>query len=84
MKRPGQPVELATAYVTLADQLSSYLSGATIAVTGGKPFKSRPHRLGAAKTPFSLEPDSRVLVAGIGSGGVRRLGVDTLSKRRWY
>ena len=38
MKRPGQPVELATAYVMLADPLSRYVSGATIAVTGGKPF----------------------------------------------
>ena len=34
----GQPAELATAYVMLADPLSSYVSGATIAVTGGKPF----------------------------------------------
>jgi NAD(P)-dependent dehydrogenase (short-subunit alcohol dehydrogenase family) len=38
MKRPGQPAELATAYVMLADPLSSYVSGTTIAVTGGKPF----------------------------------------------
>lgn len=38
MKRPGQPAELATAYVMLADPLSSYTSGTTIAVTGGKPF----------------------------------------------
>jgi NAD(P)-dependent dehydrogenase (short-subunit alcohol dehydrogenase family) len=38
MKRAGQPVELATSYVMLADPLSSYVSGATIAVTGGKPF----------------------------------------------
>jgi NAD(P)-dependent dehydrogenase (short-subunit alcohol dehydrogenase family) len=38
MKRPGQPAELATAYVMLADALSSYVSGATIAVTGGKPL----------------------------------------------
>lgn len=38
MKRPGQPVELATAYVMLADPLSSYVSGAMIAVTGGRPF----------------------------------------------
>ena len=38
MKRPGQPVELVTSYVMLADPLSSYVSGATIAVTGGKPF----------------------------------------------
>jgi len=38
MRRPAQPAELATAYVMLADPLSSYVSGATIAVTGGKPF----------------------------------------------
>ncbi len=38
MKRPGQPAELATAFVMLADPLSSYVSGATIAVTGGKPI----------------------------------------------
>jgi len=38
MKRPGQPGELATAYVMLADPLSSYVSGATIAVTGGRPL----------------------------------------------
>jgi NAD(P)-dependent dehydrogenase (short-subunit alcohol dehydrogenase family) len=29
---------LASAYVMLADPLSSYVSGATIAVTGGRPF----------------------------------------------
>jgi len=38
MGRAGQPAELATAYVMLADPLSSYVSGATIAVTGGRPF----------------------------------------------
>src|SRR5438477_2266634 len=38
MKRPGQPAELATAYVMLADPMSSYVSGATIAITGGKPI----------------------------------------------
>lgn len=38
MQRPGQPAELQTAYVMLADPLSSYVSGATIAVTGGKPI----------------------------------------------
>jgi len=38
MKRPGQPAELATAYVMLADPRSSYVSGATIAVTGGGPM----------------------------------------------
>ena len=38
MKRPAQPAELATAFVMLADPLSSYTSGATIPVTGGKPF----------------------------------------------
>lgn len=38
MKRPGQPAELASAYVMLASDESSYTSGATIAVTGGKPI----------------------------------------------
>jgi NAD(P)-dependent dehydrogenase (short-subunit alcohol dehydrogenase family) len=38
MQRPGQPAELATAFVMLADPMSSYVSGATIAVTGGKPI----------------------------------------------
>ena len=36
--RAGQPAELASAYVMLADPISSYVSGATIAVTGGRPF----------------------------------------------
>jgi NAD(P)-dependent dehydrogenase (short-subunit alcohol dehydrogenase family) len=38
LKRAGQPAELATAYVMLADPMSSYTSGTTVAVTGGKPF----------------------------------------------
>ena len=38
MKRPGQPAELAPAYVVLASDEASYISGATIAVTGGKPL----------------------------------------------
>jgi NAD(P)-dependent dehydrogenase (short-subunit alcohol dehydrogenase family) len=38
MKRPGQPAELAAAYVMLATDEASYISGATIAVTGGKPI----------------------------------------------
>jgi NAD(P)-dependent dehydrogenase (short-subunit alcohol dehydrogenase family) len=38
MQRRASRSELATAYVMLADPLSSYVSGATIAVTGGKPF----------------------------------------------
>jgi hypothetical protein len=38
MKRPGQPRELAGAYVLLASDEASYISGATIAVTGGKPI----------------------------------------------
>jgi NAD(P)-dependent dehydrogenase (short-subunit alcohol dehydrogenase family) len=36
--RPAQPRELAPAYVMLASDEASYVSGATIAVTGGKPF----------------------------------------------
>ncbi|WP_353429058.1 SDR family oxidoreductase [Paracoccus denitrificans] len=38
MERPAQPVELASAYVMLAEPMSSYVSGATIAVTGGMPM----------------------------------------------
>jgi NAD(P)-dependent dehydrogenase (short-subunit alcohol dehydrogenase family) len=38
MKRPGQPAELAAAYVMLASDEASYISGATVAVTGGKPI----------------------------------------------
>jgi NAD(P)-dependent dehydrogenase (short-subunit alcohol dehydrogenase family) len=38
MKRPGQPVELAPVYVMLATDEASYVSGSTIAVTGGKPI----------------------------------------------
>lgn len=38
LKRPAQPVELASTYVMLAEPVSSYVSGATIAVTGGKPL----------------------------------------------
>ena len=38
MKRPGQPAELAPAYVLLASDEASYISGADIAVTGGKPM----------------------------------------------
>jgi NAD(P)-dependent dehydrogenase (short-subunit alcohol dehydrogenase family) len=38
MKRPGQPAELAAVYVMLASDEASYVSGATIAVTGGAPI----------------------------------------------
>jgi hypothetical protein len=38
MKRPAQPRELAPVYVMLASDEASYVSGATIAVTGGKPI----------------------------------------------
>jgi NAD(P)-dependent dehydrogenase (short-subunit alcohol dehydrogenase family) len=38
MQRPGQPREVAPAYVMLASPEASYVSGATIAVTGGKPL----------------------------------------------
>jgi NAD(P)-dependent dehydrogenase (short-subunit alcohol dehydrogenase family) len=38
MKRPAQPCELAPVYVMLASTESSYVSGATVAVTGGKPL----------------------------------------------
>ena len=38
MKRPAQPCELAPVYVMLASEEASYVSGTTIAVTGGKPI----------------------------------------------
>lgn len=37
-KRPGQPSEVAPAYVLLASDQASFMSGATLAVTGGVPF----------------------------------------------
>jgi NAD(P)-dependent dehydrogenase (short-subunit alcohol dehydrogenase family) len=36
--RPGQPAELAGAYVLLASDEGSYMSGSRIAVTGGRPI----------------------------------------------
>jgi NAD(P)-dependent dehydrogenase (short-subunit alcohol dehydrogenase family) len=36
--RPGQPVEVAPAFVLLASDEGSYMSGARIAVTGGRPI----------------------------------------------
>lgn len=38
MRRPGQPAEVAPVYVLLASDQASYISGATVAVTGGKPI----------------------------------------------
>jgi NAD(P)-dependent dehydrogenase (short-subunit alcohol dehydrogenase family) len=38
LKRPGQPAEVAPVYVLLASNEASYISGARIAVTGGKPI----------------------------------------------
>jgi NAD(P)-dependent dehydrogenase (short-subunit alcohol dehydrogenase family) len=38
MGRPAQPCELAPVYVMLASDEASYVSGATVAVTGGKPI----------------------------------------------
>ncbi|MFO7324607.1 MAG: SDR family oxidoreductase [Pseudomonadota bacterium] len=37
MKRPAQPVECAPVFVMLAEDGASYVSGSTVAITGGKP-----------------------------------------------
>jgi NAD(P)-dependent dehydrogenase (short-subunit alcohol dehydrogenase family) len=37
-KRPGQPAELASAYVMLAADTASYTSGALLTVAGGAPM----------------------------------------------
>jgi NAD(P)-dependent dehydrogenase (short-subunit alcohol dehydrogenase family) len=38
LQRPGQPAELAPVYVLLASDEGSYISGARVAVTGGRPI----------------------------------------------
>ena len=38
LKRPGQPAEVAPAYVLLASDEGSYISGAIVPVTGGRPM----------------------------------------------
>jgi NAD(P)-dependent dehydrogenase (short-subunit alcohol dehydrogenase family) len=38
LERPGQPAEVAPVYVMLASDEASYVSGARVAVTGGKPI----------------------------------------------
>jgi NAD(P)-dependent dehydrogenase (short-subunit alcohol dehydrogenase family) len=61
MKRPGQPAELATTYVMLADPLSSFTSGTTVAVTGGKPsagFSTHSHPRSYA--PLAIRETSRM------------------------
>ena len=37
--RAGQPAELAPVYVLLASDEASYISGARVAVTGGRPIR---------------------------------------------
>jgi NAD(P)-dependent dehydrogenase (short-subunit alcohol dehydrogenase family) len=38
LERPAQPAELAPAYVLLASGEASYITGAMLAVTGGRPM----------------------------------------------
>ncbi|MGI4813284.1 MAG: hypothetical protein ACRYG5_14930 [Janthinobacterium lividum] len=53
MPSPGvsQPAELAAVYVLLASEEASYISGATVAVTGGKPIMQRRATLATRATP---------------------------------
>lgn len=60
MRRSGQPAELATAYVMLADPLSSYTSGTTVAVTGGRPLHLKVNE--AAPVRGDDFPSSTLLV----------------------
>jgi hypothetical protein len=81
MKRPGQPVELPTAYVMLADPMSSYVSGATIAVTGGEaaalspPSRNpaRPQGIDRYQPDFIPEGDEHEVVMPAKSA---QMGVD--------
>ena len=65
MKRPGQPAELATAYVMLADPLSSYVSGATLRSLADDRscdgFRRRLHNSSRRVIPISIE--KRLVVA---------------------
>lgn len=57
LKRVGQPAGLATAYVMLADPLSSYTSGSTVAVTGNSRSSDE---MAGIKHPVT--PDGRYFV----------------------
>jgi len=56
--RPGQPAELAPVYVLLASDEGSYISGARIAVTGGRPILWRPYLPEASTLPPLNHPQS--------------------------
>jgi NAD(P)-dependent dehydrogenase (short-subunit alcohol dehydrogenase family) len=38
LERPGQPAEVAPAYVWFACEEASYISGAMLPITGGRPM----------------------------------------------
>ena len=52
MKRPGQPAELATTYVMLAEPMSSYVSGTTV----GRDRRQTFH-LNDGRPPASDQPE---------------------------
>jgi hypothetical protein len=72
MKRAGQPAELSAPTLMLADPLSSYTSGTTVAVTGGKPSfataGSREVRLKTSSRPVMRRQSAPLSFNGSGDG----------------
>ncbi len=70
--RPGQPAEMAPAFVFLASQESSYVSGETLAATGGMPTPG-PARGGCRWSPAPTSPRPRAPTSTTDPVGRRRV-----------